>query len=101
MSLGRAGGLPPKTITLAEINTRMNGEADGFRFIFEPACPSTASLSDWRRRLRTGRQYQRRWSGHFQQARILESCFLQPVGYFGESERIPGLSVDEHVDREQ
>jgi hypothetical protein len=30
-------GIPPETITLADVNTRMNGEAEGFRFIFELA----------------------------------------------------------------
>jgi hypothetical protein len=35
--LGLRWGLPPQTITLADINTRMNGEAEGFRFIFELA----------------------------------------------------------------
>ncbi len=30
-------GLPPQTITLADINSRMNGEAEGFRFVFELA----------------------------------------------------------------
>jgi hypothetical protein len=35
--LGLRWGLPPQTITLADINTRMNGEADGFRFVFDLA----------------------------------------------------------------
>ena len=35
--LGLRWGLPPQTITLADINARMNGEAEGFRFIFELA----------------------------------------------------------------
>ena len=35
--LGLRWGLSPLTITLAEINARMNGEAEGFRFIFELA----------------------------------------------------------------
>ena len=35
--LGLRWGLPPQTITLAEINVRMNGEAEGFRFILELA----------------------------------------------------------------
>lgn len=35
--LGLRWGIPPQTITLADINTRMNGEAEGFRFIFELA----------------------------------------------------------------
>ena len=35
--LGLRWGLPPQTITLAEINSRLNGEAEGFRFIFELA----------------------------------------------------------------
>ena len=35
--LGRLWNLPPRTITLAEINSRMNGQAEGFRFIFELA----------------------------------------------------------------
>jgi hypothetical protein len=30
-------GLPPQTITLADINSRMNGEAEGFRFVFKLA----------------------------------------------------------------
>jgi hypothetical protein len=30
-------GLIPQTITLAEVNARLNGEADGFRFVFELA----------------------------------------------------------------
>jgi hypothetical protein len=32
--LGLRWSLPPKTITLAEINTRLNGEADGLRTLF-------------------------------------------------------------------
>jgi len=32
--LGLRWSLPPKTISLAEINARLNGEADGLRFIF-------------------------------------------------------------------
>ena len=32
--LGLRWSLPPKTITLAEINARLNGEADGLRTIF-------------------------------------------------------------------
>ena len=35
--LGLRWGLPPRTITLADINARMNGEAEGFRFVFELA----------------------------------------------------------------
>jgi hypothetical protein len=35
--LGLRWGLPPQTITLADINARMNGDAEGFRFIFELA----------------------------------------------------------------
>jgi hypothetical protein len=35
--LGLRWGLRPQTITLAEVNSRMNGEAEGFRFIFELA----------------------------------------------------------------
>lgn len=35
--LGLRWGLPPQTITLADINIRMNGEAEGFRLIFELA----------------------------------------------------------------
>lgn len=35
--LGQHWGMRPDTITLAEINARMNGEADGFRPIFELA----------------------------------------------------------------
>jgi hypothetical protein len=35
--LGALWGLIPQTITLAEINNRLNGEADGFRFVFELA----------------------------------------------------------------
>jgi hypothetical protein len=35
--LGLRWGVPPQTITLADINSRMNGEAEGFRFIFELA----------------------------------------------------------------
>jgi hypothetical protein len=35
--LGVVWGLIPKTITLAEVNHRLNGEADGFRFVFELA----------------------------------------------------------------
>jgi len=35
--LGLRWNLPPQTITLAEVNARMNGEAEGFRFIFELA----------------------------------------------------------------
>ena len=35
--LGVLWGLIPQTITLAEVNTRLNGEADGFRFVFELA----------------------------------------------------------------
>jgi hypothetical protein len=32
--LGLRWSLPPRTITLAEINARLNGEADGLRTIF-------------------------------------------------------------------
>ena len=32
--LGLRWSLPPRTITLAEINVRLNGEADGLRTIF-------------------------------------------------------------------
>ncbi len=32
--LGLRWSLPPQTITLAEINARLNGEADGLRTIF-------------------------------------------------------------------
>ena len=35
--LGLRWGLPAQTITLADINTRMNGEAEAFRFVFELA----------------------------------------------------------------
>jgi hypothetical protein len=35
--LGVLWGLIPQTITLAEVNARLNGEADGFRFVFEVA----------------------------------------------------------------
>jgi len=35
--LGHLWNLPPETITLAEVNSRMNGEADGFRELFEIA----------------------------------------------------------------
>ena len=35
--LGVLWGLLPQTITLAEVNARLNGEADGFRFVFELA----------------------------------------------------------------
>jgi hypothetical protein len=35
--LGLLWNLPPRTITLAEINSRMNGQAEGFRFVFELA----------------------------------------------------------------
>jgi hypothetical protein len=35
--LGRCWGLPPRTITLAEINARLNGEAHGLRVIFSLA----------------------------------------------------------------
>jgi hypothetical protein len=41
--LGVHWGLLPQTITLAEINARMNGEADGFRFVFELADEVTYS----------------------------------------------------------
>jgi hypothetical protein len=37
IQLGLLWGLLPRTITLAEINARLNGEADGFRFVFELA----------------------------------------------------------------
>jgi hypothetical protein len=33
--LGLRWNLPAQTITLADINARMNGEAEGFRFVFE------------------------------------------------------------------
>jgi hypothetical protein len=35
--LGLLWGLIPRTITLAEVNSRLNGEADGFRLVFELA----------------------------------------------------------------
>jgi len=35
--LGVLWGLIPQTITLAEVNARLNGEADSFRFVFELA----------------------------------------------------------------
>jgi hypothetical protein len=35
--LGERWGLPPETITLAEINARLNGEADGIRPVFQMA----------------------------------------------------------------
>jgi hypothetical protein len=35
--LGVLWDLIPQTITLAEVNAHLNGEADGFRFIFELA----------------------------------------------------------------
>ncbi len=36
-ALGLLWNVPPRAITLAEINSRMNGKAEGFRFIFELA----------------------------------------------------------------
>ena len=35
--LGLRWGVAPQAITLAEVNARMNGEAEGFRFVFELA----------------------------------------------------------------
>ena len=35
--LGERWGLPPETITLTEINARLNGEADALRPIFQMA----------------------------------------------------------------
>jgi hypothetical protein len=53
--LGMLWGLVPQTITLVEVNTRLNGEADGFRFVFELADEvtytgrtfGTAELQKW------------------------------------------------------
>jgi hypothetical protein len=36
-ALGLLWNVPPRAITLAEVNSRMNGKAEGFRFIFELA----------------------------------------------------------------
>ncbi len=36
-ALGLLWNVPPRAITLVEINSRMNGKAEGFRFIFELA----------------------------------------------------------------
>ncbi len=36
-ALGLRWNVPPRAITLAEVNSRMNGQAEGFRFIFELA----------------------------------------------------------------
>ena len=35
--LGERWGLPPESITLTEINARLNGEADGIRPVFQMA----------------------------------------------------------------
>jgi len=59
--LGQRWGMRPDTITLAEINARMNGEADGFRPIFELADEviytgrtfGTAELQSWARSVNT------------------------------------------------
>ena len=53
--LGVLWGLLPQTITLAEVNARLNGEADGFRVVFELANEvaytgrtfTTAELKKW------------------------------------------------------
>jgi hypothetical protein len=53
--LGVLWGLIPQTITLAEVNARLNGEADSFRFVFELADEvaytgrtfGTAELQKW------------------------------------------------------
>jgi hypothetical protein len=55
--LGALWGLIPQTITLAEVNSRLNGEAEGFRFVFELADEvaytgrtfAAAELQEWRK----------------------------------------------------
>jgi hypothetical protein len=59
--LGLRWNLPPRTITLAEINARMNGEAEDLRFIFELADEAAytgrafpaADLQNWSERVAT------------------------------------------------
>jgi len=55
--LGLRWSLPPRTITLADINARLNGEADGLRTIFgmadEVAYTGRAFAPDELRRLQT------------------------------------------------
>jgi hypothetical protein len=59
--LGMLWGLIPQTITLAEVNARLNGEADGFRFVFELADEvtytgrtfTTAELQEWQKIINT------------------------------------------------
>lgn len=55
--LGERWGLPPETITLSEINVRLNGEADTIRVVFQMAdqeaysheCLPADDLAGWKR----------------------------------------------------